>query len=139
LPEPIPALSFSISLNLERATALGGGVPTGSKPHRRHCGTEISPDRDITAPQRDVAGLCGSLPTVLPGLAAIPAQNPGFSRNQGEIRRETDCLLEGRVRCELVSEFLESIKKGSLLKTRASWKNTGKFIDFASDIRIFHW
>ena len=24
-----------------------------------------------------------------------------------------DSLLEGRVRCELVSEFLESIKKGS--------------------------
>ena len=23
------------------------------------------------------------------------AENPGFSRNQGEIRKETDCLLEG--------------------------------------------
>ena len=40
----------------------------------------------------DFAGLCRPY---LPGLAAIPAQNPGFSRNQGEIRRETDCLLEG--------------------------------------------
>jgi hypothetical protein len=25
----------------------------------------------------------------------LMAENPGFSRNQGEIRRETDCLLEG--------------------------------------------
>jgi hypothetical protein len=31
LLEPIPALSFSISLNLERRNpALGGGVPTGA-------------------------------------------------------------------------------------------------------------
>src|SRR6516225_677041 len=28
-------------------------------------------------------------------------------------RRSSDSPLEGRVRCELVSEFLESIKKGS--------------------------
>jgi len=29
-----------------------------------------------------------------------------------EIASSHDSLLEGRVRCELVSEFLESIKKG---------------------------
>ena len=28
------------------------------------------------------------------------AENPGFSRNQGEIRKETDCLLEGGVCCD---------------------------------------
>jgi hypothetical protein len=28
------------------------------------------------------------------GLAPTLAENPGFSRNEGEIRRETDCLLE---------------------------------------------
>jgi hypothetical protein len=35
-----------------------------------------------------------------------------------------DSLLEGRVRCELVSEFLESIKRGP----------SGKFIDFGPGI-----
>jgi hypothetical protein len=52
-----------------------------------------------------------------------------------------DSLLEGRVRCELVSEFLESIKKGSLLKTRNSLlagKIQGNSSILASDIRIFH-
>jgi hypothetical protein len=35
-----------------------------------------------------------SVPTAPPGLLPTLAENPGFSRNQGEIRRETDCLLE---------------------------------------------
>jgi hypothetical protein len=113
LLEPIAALSF-IDIAESRAAqpALGGGAPHRREPLRRHCGTEMSPDRDTTAPQRDVAGLCGSLPTVLPGLVATPAQNPSFSRNEGEIWRETDCLLEGRVTSELVSEmnFLELTK-----------------------------
>jgi hypothetical protein len=32
---------------------------------------------------------------VSPGIVPILAENPGFARNEGEIRRETDCLLEG--------------------------------------------
>jgi len=96
LLEPIPALSFIVIAESRAAQpALGGGVPTGASRIGDTRGTEISPDRDTTAPQRDVAGLCGSLPTVLPGVAATPGQNPGFSRNEGEIWTETDCLLEG--------------------------------------------
>jgi hypothetical protein len=96
LLEPIPALSF-IDIAASRAAqpALGGGAPTGANRIGDNCGTEISPDRDTTVHQRDVAGPCASLPTVPLGLAPTLAENPGFSRNEGEIRRETDCLLEG--------------------------------------------
>src|SRR6516162_8630565 len=54
-------------------------------------------------------------------------------------RKFVDSLLEGRVRCELVSEFLESIKKGSLLKTRNSLlagKIQGNSSILASDIQF---
>ena len=49
----------------------------------------------------------GTVVGVLKGRAqAIKsmAENPGFVTNGGEIRRETDSLLEGRVTSELVSE-----------------------------------
>src|SRR6516225_300709 len=75
-------------------TALGGGAPTASHISDtavlKYRPTETLPL--LSAMLLDFAGLCRPY---LPGLAAIPAQNPGFSRNQGEIRRETDCLLEG--------------------------------------------
>jgi hypothetical protein len=51
--------------------------------------------RPIRVPQRDVAGACASLPTVPLGRVPTLAENAGFSRNEGEIRREADCLLEG--------------------------------------------
>jgi len=38
------------------------------------------------------ARLCRQPP---PGRVRTMAENPGLSRNQREIRRETDCLLEG--------------------------------------------
>jgi len=40
---------------------------------------EISPDRDTTAPQRDVAGPCASLSTAPLAPARTPAGNRGFS------------------------------------------------------------
>jgi hypothetical protein len=40
---------------------------------------------------------------VPPGIVPKLAENAGFVRNAGEIWRETDSLLEGRVRSELVS------------------------------------
>ena len=69
----------------------------------QHCGTEISPDRDTTPSRREAAGLCASLPTPTPGTAAKVAENRSLSWGGGQIRRETDCLLEERVSCELVS------------------------------------
>src|SRR5215467_4160862 len=66
--------------------------PTSSS---RHCGTGIRPDRDIsrswvalTSPVR-LCRLCR--------LAEAPhaAATAGFSIQEGEIPRETDCLLEG--------------------------------------------
>ena len=39
-----------------------------------------------------VARLCRQLP---PSMVRIVAENPGFSSNVRETRRETDCLLEG--------------------------------------------
>src|SRR5262249_42890390 len=62
---------------------------------RQHCGTGISPDGDTTRPRRDVAGLWASLPTLPPHTAATMAENLRLSWDGGEIRRETDCLLEG--------------------------------------------
>ena len=47
------------------------------------------------------ARLCRQPP---PGRVRTMAENPGFSSNGRETRRETDCLLEERVSCELVSE-----------------------------------
>jgi hypothetical protein len=38
------------------------------------------------------ARLCRQLP---PSMVRIMAENPGFSANGREARRETDCLLEG--------------------------------------------
>src|SRR5215471_12523749 len=45
--------------------------------------------------RREVAGLCASLPTLPPRTAAKMAENRGLSWDGGQIRRETDCLLEG--------------------------------------------
>ena len=45
--------------------------------------------------RRDIAGLGASLPTLPPRTAAKMAENPRLSRDRGETRRETDCLLEG--------------------------------------------
>ena len=39
-------------------------------------------------------GSAVSLATLPPSVAAKMAENRGFSCNAGEIRRETDCLLE---------------------------------------------
>jgi hypothetical protein len=69
--------------------------PHRHEPHRRHCGTEISPDRDTTGSSARCCWTCASLPTAPSGILPTLAENPGFSRNQGEIRKETDCLLEG--------------------------------------------
>jgi hypothetical protein len=41
----------------------------GREPPRRHCGTGIGPDRDITGSWRDVDEPCASLPAVPPGRA----------------------------------------------------------------------
>ena len=60
-----------------------------------HCGTGISPNRDIVAVRRHVAGLSLSLrPRHLP-LPAHPRGKPGFSSALRYFPRETDCLLEG--------------------------------------------
>jgi len=40
-------------------------------------------------------GSAVSLATMPPGVAAKMAEDWDFSRNAGEIRRETDCPLEG--------------------------------------------
>jgi hypothetical protein len=61
---------------------------------RRHCGTGIPPGRDITLFGRDVAGLCASLSTLPPRITSKMAENPRLSWDGGEIRRETDSLLE---------------------------------------------
>ena len=60
---------------------------------RSCCDDQLNPP--ITPPRRDVAGLCASLPTLPPRIAAKTAENPRLSWDGGEIRRETDCLLEG--------------------------------------------
>ena len=62
-------------------------------PHRRQCGTGISPDRDITAPLRDVAGPCESLSTAPLAPARTPAGNRGFSTYGDEFSRETGSHL----------------------------------------------
>src|SRR5262249_11658648 len=76
-------------------TLFAAGAANLANRVRQHCGTVISTDRDITPPRRDVAGLCASLPTLPPRMAAEMAENPRLSWDRGEIRRETDCLLEG--------------------------------------------
>ena len=53
--------------------------------------------------RREVAGLCASLPTLPPRTAAKMAENRGLSWDGGQIRRETDCLLEEAVTSEPVS------------------------------------
>ena len=69
--------------------------PHRPEPHRRHCATEISPDRDTTGSSARCCWTCASLPTAPSGILPTLAENLAFSRNQGEIRKETDCLLEG--------------------------------------------
>jgi hypothetical protein len=60
------------------------------------------------------ARLCRLCRLAEPAHAAATA---GFSIQEGEIPRETDCLLEEGVMSELVH-------------FPASWENTGKFINF---------
>src|SRR5262249_5904570 len=76
-------------------TSLAAGAANIAIRIRQPCGTGIEPDRDTTAPPHDVAGLCASLPTLPRGMVPKLVQNPGFVTNEGKIRRETDCLLEG--------------------------------------------
>ena len=61
----------------------------------RRCGTGIRLDRDITGSGRDVDEPGASLPAVPPGRARAPRGNCRLFDTEGEIPRETDCLLEG--------------------------------------------
>jgi len=81
--------------HIANPTSLGAPVQPRSRTANRHCGTGIAPDRDTTRNWRDFDEPCGSLPAVPPGRACAPAATAGFSIPQGEISRETDCLLEG--------------------------------------------
>ena len=76
-------------------TSFAAGAANLANRVRQRCGTGISSDRDTTPPRRDVAGLCASLPALPPRTTAKMAENPRLSWDGGEIRRETDCLLEG--------------------------------------------
>ena len=79
----------------------------------------------FTSPENPTAILRIANPLV---PAAERSRRPAFAITEFA----TDSPLEGRVRCELVSEFLESIKRGPSENPKfpASWENTGKFIDF---------
>ena len=47
------------------------------RPHQRHCGTGIWPDRDIAAGWRDLETPCASLPTRSPSQPRTPARKAG--------------------------------------------------------------
>src|SRR6516165_4935343 len=83
-------------MNSSSVTVRQRGVGLRCRPigqQRSCCDDQLNPP--ITPPRRDVAGLCASLPTLPPRIAAKTAENPRLSWDGGEIRRETDCLLEG--------------------------------------------
>jgi hypothetical protein len=95
LLEPIPALSFiDIAEIPSERTALGGGAPTVAKRVGDTAVLEYRSTETLPLVRLDVGRLCASLPTLLPGIVPKLAEKPGFSRNKGEIWRETDCLLE---------------------------------------------
>src|SRR5262249_28717941 len=73
----------------------GPAPPTPNPPSGSTAVLEYRPTETPPPPRRDVAGLCASLPTLPPRMAATMAENPRLSWDGGEIRRETDCLLEG--------------------------------------------
>jgi len=82
-------------MNSSSVTERQRGVGLQCRPigqQRSCCDDQLNPP--ITPPRRDVAGLCASLPTLPPRIAAKTAENPRLSWDGGEIRRETDCLLE---------------------------------------------
>jgi len=82
-------------MNSSSVTVRQRGVGLRCRPigqQRSCCDDQLNPP--ITPPRRDVAGLCASLPTLPPRIAAKTAENPRLSWDGGEIRRETDCLLE---------------------------------------------
>jgi hypothetical protein len=69
LPEPDRTQRRSHRRVPGRSDSLGAPVQPGCEPPRRHCGTGIGPNRDITGGRRDVDGPCASLPAVSPGRA----------------------------------------------------------------------
>src|SRR5262249_62304668 len=73
----------------------GPAPPTPNPPSGTTADVKSRPTEPPPPPRRDVAGLCASLPTLPPRMAATMAENPRLSWDGGEIRRETDCLLEG--------------------------------------------
>src|SRR6516225_8067799 len=82
-------------MNSSSVTVRQRGVGLQCRPigqQRSCCDDQLNPP--ITPPRRDVAGLCASLPTLPPRIAAKTVENPRLSWDGGEIRRETDCLLE---------------------------------------------
>jgi hypothetical protein len=85
--------------------------PALARAQRRNS-KSISSSRPTSGLSVDPRNASNRLATAL-GRSACHADtgpDPGFSRNQGEIRRETDCLLEGNgfepsVPCKLSSRF----------------------------------
>ena len=65
-----------------------------SRPHQRHCGTGIWPDRDIVTGWRGIETACGSLPTWSRSQPRTPAQKAGVLDLRKPCGRETDSPLE---------------------------------------------
>ena len=89
------SVSRGISSSCIEKPAVAAACAGPARRHGRHCGTGKGPDRDITGSWRDVeepARLCR--PCRLAGPAHT-AETAGLSIQEGEIYRETDCLLEG--------------------------------------------
>ena len=81
----------------DQHTVLGlAFTRSASLSHHRHprCGTEISPDRDIALHWRNITAPRRSLSTVPPVPSRTPAGKAQLFEWAGEIRRDTDCLLE---------------------------------------------
>src|SRR5215472_764760 len=91
LLEPISALSFIDIAEARAGQPRLATVPRLREPHRRQSGTGISPDRDTTAPQRDVAGPCASLSTA-------PLAQPAHPRETAASRRRKANSRERQVR-----------------------------------------
>ena len=81
-----------------------GPASHSRRPHQRHCGTGIWPDRDIAACWRELESPARLCRPRRQASRPHPRGKPGFSTLERGCGRETDSLLEGAVTSELVSE-----------------------------------
>jgi hypothetical protein len=96
LLEPDPKFKKHRTLQLEKEPTSFRHAWHSRRPHQRHCGTGIGPDRDIAAGWREIETPCASLPTRSPSRPRTPARKTGVLDLRKRMRARDRLAAGGR-------------------------------------------